>query len=695
MNLKNSTYLKSILLASFSSAFFMLLFVALYLYTIREEKRDISLTSYDFKKEIESLLESSWSAYENQINDMSFWDEFVKYVSTKDKQWFDFYIATSIDVYQLDLVSVYDLQGNLVDAKIKGDFNKDIIPRELLNKLYKKKFLSFFIKNNNVIYKVYGSTIHPSNDPNRKLHSPAGYFFMALRLDKNYLEKIKKISSANHCFLMNKDETVQKENIEFLKTIYDWKGEDIGTFYFSKHTHRDFTTSKIILRVVILASILNLFLYLYYARKWFFTPLQLITKILETPDNGFEINSLKQIDGEFSHIGQLFEENDNQKDKLIEAKLEAERSNQLKSVFLANLSHEIRTPINAINGFSEILIHSQTTSNEKKEYLDIINRSGKNLVKIIDDLIEMSKIDSNLIKPNYSTFDLEKTIQELYESIKITIPPEKPIHFVLEKVDNNLKYDITTDEIKFKQIVINLVNNAIKFTKSGTVTLSCFLNKDEHKLTIKVSDTGIGIDNKHLDKIFERFGRVENELSIQVGGLGLGLSITKAYIEILKGNITINSEPNKGSTFEVTIPAVVDEIQSIKKPKNNPALSTNNQYTILVAEDDNINFFLFQKIIQNQNYNIIRATNGQEAVTICETHPDINLILMDIKMPLLSGYEAIKIIKTLRPNIPIIAQTAYASDEDKLHILREGFSDYISKPLDRNHLINLINKYLK
>lgn len=694
MNL--STYKKSILLILISSTFFLVLFTVLYLYTLQQEKSDYKSTTEDFKKEIESLLHSSWESNKNQVDDMSFWDDFVTYTHTKDKKWFDFYVGTTIDVYNLDYVSVYDLQGNLIEGKTKNDSYKDIIPKKLLPVLYQKRYLNFFLKDHGIVYNVFASTIHPSFDKSKLKSNPAGYFFMALKLDNSYFRKIQQISSAQLCSIQENENAFDFKKIKFSKKLLDWEGKSVGYFHFTKKYSRDFTTSKIILRIIIVSFILNLLIFVFFSKKWFYTPLKLITGILESGSaESSKIKDLQNIKGEFGYIGNLFEDLNNQKIKLIKAKQDAEKSDKLKSAFLANLSHEIRTPINAINGFSELLLHTKTTKEDQVEYLNVIHKSGENLINIIDDLIEMSKIESNLITPNYVSISLERMMKELFESIKVTIDPYKKIKFNLIHNASHSLYQIVTDETKLKQIITNLVTNAIKFTEKGSVTLGYEINEVKQQIEFYVKDTGIGINEENLDKIFERFRRIESDLSIKAGGLGLGLSISKAYIELLHGNITLESKIGEGSTFHFCIPLKYDmnPVEKFKKVREKKQLDTKKQ-TILIAEDDNINFLLFQKIMKNYNYTILRAKNGQEAVDICRKNPEISLILMDIKMPILSGFEAILQIKPILPSIPIIAQTAYSSEEDKVKIKNAGFTDYISKPLERIKLNQLIQTYL-
>jgi len=352
--------------------------------------------------------------------------------------------------------------------------------------------------------------------------------------------------------------------------------------------------------------------------------------------------------------------------------------------------------MNAINGFTDLLISTKINENEKLEYLKIIEKSGKNLVSIIDDLIEMSKIDSNQITPNLTPLNLENCIYELYETIKITIPKTKAIELHIIKNDFPAEYNIISDEIKLKQIIVNLVTNGIKYTEKGSVSFGYEVDKQNGKIKFMIIDTGLGIDEENQKHIFDRFKRVESDLSIKEGGLGLGLAISKAYVEMLNGDITLKSNIGIGSVFSFTIPLNYDTTQKIVVQSINDKLKPKEEetYTILIAEDDNINFLLFQKMMGSKKYQIIRAENGKEAVDICLENPNLDLVLMDIKMPLMNGFEALELIKPIRPNLAIIAQTAYSSSDDRDKIFAAGFSDYIIKPLNRERLFELINVYL-
>jgi CheY-like chemotaxis protein len=387
-----------------------------------------------------------------------------------------------------------------------------------------------------------------------------------------------------------------------------------------------------------------------------------------------------------------FEENNRQKKQLEIAKEKAEESDMLKSSFLANLSHEIRTPMNAIMGFSDLLNDPNLNQKDKTDYLKIIRNSGKNLISIIEDLIEMSKIDSKQITPNYQSLDLDKCISELHRAIKITIPEEKNIEFFIHENTEPVKRKILTDEIKLTQILTNLITNAIKFTKKGYVSIGYKVNEEDKLLEIWVEDSGLGINENNLKIIFERFRRVEDEFSIELSGLGLGLSITKAYVELLGGYINVKSIPGLGSTFSITIPLKYDEtIVDVDSAKNVCKQSKADNETILIAEDDDINFLLLEKILQLKNYKILRAVNGKEAVEICKNNTTIDLLFMDIKMPVMNGFEAFELIRGFNQNLPIIANTAYSSFEDKEKIINAGFTNYISKPLNKNEIFYLLS----
>lgn len=687
-----STGTKTIFLVIFSSTLFILLFLSVLYYTIKQENEFYTIAQNQYENEISSLLELNDESKIAKVVDGTFWDELVSYTKTKDSVWFEESFLPSLENYNCDYISAYGLNAKLI-GKVSNDKIRlnDFVPEESVEKLYKSKFAKFFLKTTDGVVIVFGATIHPSNDPKKKKYKPSGYLFMASVLDKDYFNRLEKISSSKIYVGEEKRSAENKEFIYVERHLLDYQNKEIAHLVFERPFHVNFKTTKIILLIINIAFVINLLFHLYFSRKWIFAPLKLITRILETK-NKLAISKLKESSGEFAYIGNLFDENLFQSRQLEKAKIKAEESDLLKTAFLTNLSHEIRTPMNAIVGFSDLLENEKLGELEKVEYLNIIKQSGKNLVSIIDDLVEMSKIDSNQITPNYTSVNIEECLTELYHAIKITIPKEKNIDFRLIKDENLVDATILTDEIKLKQILINLITNAIKFTHEGFISFGFKTDLKKKIVTFSVQDTGIGIAEEQQTVVFDRFRRIDGDYSIKVVGLGLGLAISKAYVEMLGGTISIQSKVNQGSTFTFSIPLILDENKKIKAIENqgNTSSQPNIRATILIAEDDNINFLLIEKILQLKNHNIIRAKNGLEAVEICRTNTKVDLVLMDIKMPEMNGYEAIEVIKNRRPELPIIAQTAYSSVEEQEKIKTAGFTNYITKPINKQALFDAI-----
>ena len=689
------TFPKILWLIFSSSIFFILLYFTLFYYTKKAEKQVYKTTIEQFDNEINKLLEVNSKPILVAINNDTNWDEFVKFITSKDAKWYNETIGNELEIYEANYLGVYDANKNFIirtpTSRIK---TIDFIPKgemELLNKVGVNKF---YLKIPEGIVEVTGAAIHPSNDPSKKNSKTSGYFFVVRLMDIKYIKNLEKLTSSSILFSdRDVDLPTPPHKISSVYTLRDSNDQFVGKLLFKRNFEVYFENAIRILYIIIVAFIINLIVNLIYTRKLVYYPLDLVRRALES-GNRKAIKELKKTTGEFRYIGNLFEENSNQKIELIKSKIKAEESDRLKSSFLANLSHEIRTPMNAINGFTELLLNTNISESEKLEYLKVIEKSGKNLVGIIDDLIEMSKIESNQLTPNLTVVNLDSCIKELYETVKITIK-NKNIDFRLIKPKTPTKFNIVTDDIKLKQVIINLLTNALKFTERGSVTFGFEIDEENELINFTVKDTGLGIDEDNHKNIFDRFKRVDSDISIKVGGLGLGLAITKAYIDLLGGTISLESKVGEGSTFYFSIPLQYSKVEHITvKPINNIEIQKSDGETILIAEDDNINFLLFQKMMQNKNYKIIRAMNGQQAVDICLNNPNIDLVLMDIKMPIMTGFEAMEQIRPMRPNLPIIAQTAYSSSEDKIKIEEAGFNGYLTKPLNRENLFEMINKYL-
>jgi signal transduction histidine kinase/CheY-like chemotaxis protein len=376
--------------------------------------------------------------------------------------------------------------------------------------------------------------------------------------------------------------------------------------------------------------------------------------------------------------------------KIRHAEQKAIDSDRLKTAFLQNISHEIRTPMNSIVGFSQLLQDKGITETEKNEYLKMIAKSSDQLLNIVNEVLDISLIETGNISISKKTVCLNYLLDEIYLSNKPLI--KNDIEFSLIKGLSDPLSTIITDDTKVRQILNNLISNAIKFTDKGHIRFGYSLVNDE--LEFFIEDTGKGIDKEFHDKIFERFRKVEEENTRLFDGVGLGLAISKGNVDLLNGKIWLESEPGKGARFFFTIPyKQVAEEETTKKYTDYNSKKLND-LTLLVAEDDEINYLYIKEIFRGSGADVLRAVNGKEAVDICRANDKIGILLIDIKMPVMNGYEAIKQIRELRPLLPIIAQTAFALSNEMLKAFNAGSNDYISKPFKKDQLLALVTKQL-
>jgi hypothetical protein len=346
---------------------------------------------------------------------------------------------------------------------------------------------------------------------------------------------------------------------------------------------------------------------------------------------------------------------------LISAKNKAEENDKLKTAFLHNISHEIRTPLNAIVGFSSLLDDLNLSRAQQKSFIEIINKSSDHLLEIINDIIETSNIEAGVVKVNEYDLYLNDLIEKLYIQFNL-YAERKNIQLERSFGIRDERFIIRTDKTKLFQILSNLISNSIKFTDSGTIKFGYIV--EENNLHFYVSDTGKGIPENEFQKIFDRFYQVEHTLNRLYEGTGLGLSICKAYVELLGGQIWLSSKVGEGTTFNFSIP--FNSVYTSLKSNNNFNTKEQNTVaknkTILIAEDDENNFKLLCENLKSLGYSIIRAKDGFEAIEIVKSEPKIDLILMDIKMPVLDGFEATRRIKDIHPDLPVIALTAHYSE---------------------------------
>jgi len=385
-------------------------------------------------------------------------------------------------------------------------------------------------------------------------------------------------------------------------------------------------------------------------------------------------------------------------DELLKAKEQAEESDRLKSAFLANMSHEIRTPMNGILGFSELLKEPTLSGAQQQEYIRIIEKSGIRMLNIINDIIDISKIEAGLMKLDLKKSNINEQIEYIYTFFK----PEaefKKIAF-LYKTPLLLKDAmVKTDREKIYAVLTNLVKNALKYTEKGVIEIGYELIDVNASKTLRfyVKDTGIGIPVDRQEAVFERFIQADISDKMARQGAGLGLSISKAFIQMLGGKIWVESKENVGSIFYFTLPYIpvqnADENNLVVEFSEFNRLSRNLK--ILIAEDDEVSEELIRNFISPFSKEILKAKTGVEAIDICRKHPDIDLILMDVRMPEKNGYEAAQEIRKFNKDVVIIAQTAHGLTGDKEKSLKSGCNDYIKKPIIKPELLQLIQKYFE
>ncbi|NHQ61100.1 PAS domain S-box protein [Chlorobium sp. BLA1] len=379
---------------------------------------------------------------------------------------------------------------------------------------------------------------------------------------------------------------------------------------------------------------------------------------------------------------------------LIASKEKAEESDRLKTAFLANISHEIRTPMNGILGFAELLKEPHLTGEEQAEYIELINQSGRRMLALINDIVDISRIEAGETMIHVEPTQVNKLLQNLCTFFR-PLAANKKIALSCSKGLSNEESVIETDSAKLTQILTNLVQNGLKFSTKGEVGIGYSRKGD--LLEFYVTDSGIGIPESMKESIFERFRQVDNSLTRHHEGSGLGLSISKAYVEMLGGTIRVESGEGNGSTFIFTLPfnppglQIAEHHSTVNEDKTGSLRGT----TILLAEDDAVSRILIKRSLQEENLTILDAWNGRDAVEMIRQHPEIDLVLMDIKMPMMNGFEATREIKKLRADLPVIAQTAFTSKEERLKALDAGCDSFMSKPINKQKLIELIRLLLR
>lgn len=541
-----------ILLLSISSIIFLLLFVSLYFYTLVQEKLVHDSAQSQFYNEVESLLDLNSESMRIAANDFTSSDELIEFTKSRDPRWYNQHIFGAIKSLKVDYICVYDTAFNIIsEASSEKILSRRFIPTAAVSEMLQKRYSNFFLVTTEGLVEVSASSIHPTFDRFHNKTKPAGYAFLVRLWDQSFKTKLSKITSS-HVDFQQSDQINSANDYSIVAiaiNLKDAANKTVSNIIFSRNFNLNFRTSKTLLFITVIAFFIGLVVYIVYARKWIYQPLNLITRILES-ENSDSIRKLQLSAGEFKYIGVLFEDYFNQRKTLEHAKQKAEESDKLKSAFLSNIAHEIRTPMHGILGFAEMLKTVSLTQEQMQEYIAIIEKSSARMLNTITDLIEISRIESGQAEVKLSLVDIGGQMESAYAVFK-SEADKKGLQLIFKNTLNIEGMHIRTDREKLDIIITQLLKNAVKYTKKGFIEIG-FEQKGD-LIEYYVKDTGIGIEKDKQQAIFGRFTQADNSLSKTYEGFGLGLSITKAYVEMLGGTIWVESEPGEGSTFYFTV----------------------------------------------------------------------------------------------------------------------------------------------
>jgi signal transduction histidine kinase/CheY-like chemotaxis protein len=678
----------------------LVLLLRLYLTTRNQEKLILKESEIQFQNGINALLENKRETLNQVAYDYTYWNEFVTQMGSPDTAWYANNITTILKSFRIDYVAVYDSSFHLIhEVSLPSVTSRNFASEEILNKIKEARLLDFFLVKPEGLFNVSTASIHLDNDPTHLLTRPRGYLILAKNWTSFLASSETRLNGAIATLNLAVDSIPDKG--EYLTTanvpLHDWNKKTFAYIYFKRSSNllKLYRSTSLYMILTMLISIIITWLVINFAfRMWVTKPLKLVTNILKSEDPS-QVSELKKCPGEFKQIGALFNDFVDQKKELILSKEKAEESELLKSAFLANMSHEIRTPMNGILGFVELLKEPKLSGQEQLEYIGIIEESGKRMLNIINDIICISKVEAGHIE----VLNTETVINDQMKYIYTFFKPEavkKGVKLIYHTGLSDLESNVWTDREKLYAILTNLVKNAIKFTSKGFIEIG-YVRKGNF-LEFSVKDTGVGIRQDKREMIFERFRQVSESLSRNYEGAGLGLAISKAFVEIMGGKIWVESELGAGSSFFFAIPFVpqkIDKPTNIENELKEWEKLNIRGLKIVIAEDDAISYLYLSKLTKSIGSEILKIRTGTDAVEVCRTNPDVDLVLMDIQMPEMNGYEAARRIREFNKSLVIIAQTALSLKGDRGKVLDAGFTDLLIKPFSVTEFKEIIRKYFE
>lgn len=559
---RKSIYSKFILMITYSGVILLLLSIAIVTLHRKKAKIVFEESQSAFTNEINSLFDLKQRVMQQVILDYAYWDDFANALNNNTTlEWIKANITPVLQKYDFNYVSVYDKNYQLLYNYNSDTLNiPNVTNREVLQKLSKEKTLTYFSKTKSGFIKIFSASVHQTNDIHLKQTEPNGYLVFGKLWEEQSNPEFFKTTTSKFSAIekLPEEETCFKKNYKKLYTYYkfkDSKEQHIGGIWFIKENYacRLYDQISLYMFLIVLTSMLIIWIILRQSIKnWVIKPLTLVEKILESEEKE-DISLLQSSSNEFSKIAKLFNRYINQKEELKSAKESAENADKIKSQFIANINHEIRTPMNGIIGFTELLKEKTTTEQQKIEYIEIIQNSGERMMMMINDLINISKLESGqeVVKPSHFS------IQELiHNTTSFFLLEAKTKGITIECSSCSTKEDIIiyTDREKLYGILNNIIKNAIKYSNKGTI--SCGYEQKDNFVQFFVKDQGIGISQETQASIFNRFFQADSSLNRNYEGVGLGLSISKAYVELMGGSIWLESEVGKGTTFYFTLPNV-------------------------------------------------------------------------------------------------------------------------------------------